>query len=475
MMRPALLIFAATTLLTACNEQPTDQTTAISVIGDRNPIVAAATAQGLVAFDADGQIEPALAERWIVSDDGLHVVFRLARTNWSNHKPINANEVAHSLNENFARAAQGRLGRLFSAVAGVDAMTDHVIDIKLKSPRPNLLQLLAAPEMGIRHNGFGTGPYLAIKNDKTAAVLRPLRATDGSDDGVSDDELRDREVSVHGDSAAVAITRYTHGLVQAVLGGSFNDYPLAQTAQIRASQFVIDRPQGLFGLAFVSRDGLTSDANIREALSMAIDRTTLLRTLSLTGVLARDTILPSALDQADAPAAPDWSGATLEMRRAEAGKRVVEWAKTAKAPPLVRVALPDGPGARLLFARLAADWRTIGVMSVAVHAHDAADLRLIDDVAPDASVNWYFTRLSCDAGVICNETEKQALADARSAPTLEARAQAYSVVDKAYNEFAAFIPLGDPFRWNLTSPQLVGLRPSFMASHALIRLRAPKS
>lgn len=474
-MRLPPLLFAVTMLLTACDEQRTDQTTAISVIGDRNPIVAAATAQGLVAFDADGQIEPALAERWIVSDDGLHVVFRLARTNWSDRKPINANEVAHSLNENFARAAQGRLGPLFNAVADVDAMTDHVVDIKLKSPRPNLLQLLAAPEMAIRHNGFGTGPYLAIRSDKSAAVLRPLRATDGSDDGVSDTELRAREVSIHGDAAAVAITRYTHGLVQAVLGGSFNDYPLAQTAQIRANQLVIDRPQGLFGLAFVSRGGFTDDVHIREALSMAIDRSTLLRALNLPGVIARDTILPSALDQADAPAAPDWSGAALELRRAEAGKRVVEWAKSAKAPPLVRVALPDGPGARLLFARLAADWRTIGVNSVAVHSHDIADLRLIDDVAPDASVNWYFTRLSCDSGVICNQTEKQALADARSAPTLEARAQAYSAVDKAYNEFAAFIPVGNPFRWNLTSPQLVGLRSSFMASHPLIRLRVPKS
>ena len=35
-----------------------------------------AIAQGLVRFDAAGEIEPALAQSWIVSDDGLRYTFR---------------------------------------------------------------------------------------------------------------------------------------------------------------------------------------------------------------------------------------------------------------------------------------------------------------------------------------------------------------------------------------------------------------
>ena len=41
-----------------------------------------AAAQGLVRFDAGGEIEPALAQSWIVSDDGLRYTFRLGATNW---------------------------------------------------------------------------------------------------------------------------------------------------------------------------------------------------------------------------------------------------------------------------------------------------------------------------------------------------------------------------------------------------------
>ncbi len=473
-MRRTIFSLTLCFALGACNESAADKATSVSVIGDRTPIVAAATAQGLVAFDADGQIEPALAERWIVNDDGLHLVFRLVRTTWSNGKPVLAGDVARSMNENIAQASQGRLGHLFSTIEEVVPMTDHIVDIRLKAPRPNLLQLLAAPEFGIRHAGFGTGPYLAVKNTKSVATLQPLRATDGSDDGVTDEQLRARGISVHGDTAALAITRYSHGRAQAVLGGSFIDYPLVQTAQIRPSQIVIDRPQGLFGLAFVSQKGLVGGATLREALSMAIDRVSLAKTLGLPGFAPRETILPSVLDQSSAPAAPDWAGAGLDVRRAEAAKRVSDWAKSNSAAPTIKIALPDGPGARLLFARLAADWRTIGVRAIMVHVHDAADLRLVDEVAPNDSVNWYFSKLSCDAGVICTQSAQSALNDARNADTLPARASAYSEVDRAYGDFVPFIPLANPFRWSLTSVQLPGLRPTSTAYHPLLRLRAAK-
>src|SRR5688500_5252550 len=52
-----------------------------------------AVAQGLVRFDAAGEIEPALAQRWTVSDDGLRYTFRLARTSWPNGGPVTAEQV----------------------------------------------------------------------------------------------------------------------------------------------------------------------------------------------------------------------------------------------------------------------------------------------------------------------------------------------------------------------------------------------
>jgi peptide/nickel transport system substrate-binding protein len=447
----------------------------MSVVGDKNAIIGPATSQGLVAFDADGQIEPALAERWIVSDDGLSLAFRLTRTTWSNGRPVLAIDVARSLKESFALAANGRLGHVFNAVEDVVPMTERVVEIKLKVPRPNMLQLLAQPEFSVRHNGYGSGPFQIQKPPYGAITLRPVRAPDGSDENVTDDEMRAREIRVRGESAALGVTRYLRGQSQAMLGGSFVDYPLARSAQLRPSQMVIDPVRGLFGLAFVSRHQLIGEVEGRQALAMAIDRAALAQTLGLPNWQTREFLLPAQMDSAAPPASPDWAGQPIADRRAEAQRRIINLTRGGARPGPIRIALPAGPGAKLLFARIAADWGAIGVAVEPVDWRAPADVRLIDEVAPNGSVNWYFSRLGCGAGLMCDQASDDALQAARGAESLDLRAQAYAKADQAYAANAPFIVLGNPFRWALTSARLPGLRPSPFGVHPLIHIRAPRS
>ncbi len=49
-----------------------------------------AMAQGLVRFDSRGEIEPGLAERWNVSDDGMSYIFRLAKEKWADGRKVAA-------------------------------------------------------------------------------------------------------------------------------------------------------------------------------------------------------------------------------------------------------------------------------------------------------------------------------------------------------------------------------------------------
>ena len=53
-----------------------------------------AVAQGLVRFDAAGEIEPALAQSWIVSDDGLRYTFRIRRATGPAACRVTAQQVA---------------------------------------------------------------------------------------------------------------------------------------------------------------------------------------------------------------------------------------------------------------------------------------------------------------------------------------------------------------------------------------------
>src|SRR6185295_1351106 len=102
-----------------------------------------AIAQGLVRFDAAGEIEPALAQSWVVSDDGLRYTFRIRRATWADGSPVTAQQVAARLSAALSRASRNPLKPVLGAVEAITPMTDFVLEIGLRGPRPNFLQLLA--------------------------------------------------------------------------------------------------------------------------------------------------------------------------------------------------------------------------------------------------------------------------------------------------------------------------------------------
>src|SRR6185437_14774845 len=177
----ALLALAALLGAASCREEPRGAVKVVVIGGApqlRDPAVAglsppdevllANAAQGLVGFDASGNIVGGLAERWTVSDDGLSYIFRIASASWPDGRPITAEQVAHALKRAIAARSKDSLKDQFAAVEDIVAMTDRVIEISLTAPRPDLLALLAQPQMAILRGGEGTGPFrLAAAADGT--------------------------------------------------------------------------------------------------------------------------------------------------------------------------------------------------------------------------------------------------------------------------------------------------------------------
>lgn len=169
---PRLLAAATLAMLGGCSDRQSGPVV-VSVIGDSedmarpllhpltppSKLILEATAQGLVAFDAQGDILPALARRWIVEDDGKSYIFRLRRAHWPDDTVIDANAIARLLRARIAaNLALDRHGDL-AAITEVLPMTGEVIEIRLSVARPYLLQMLAQPQMAILRSGGGTGPY----------------------------------------------------------------------------------------------------------------------------------------------------------------------------------------------------------------------------------------------------------------------------------------------------------------------------
>jgi oligopeptide transport system substrate-binding protein len=470
-------------LVASCGNPRDDGETDVSLIGprpamidpDRAPlspadsVLAGSTAMGLVALDGNGQVEPALAESWIVTSDGLSTIFRIRQVQWPDGSDVTGDDVARSLNRAIAPDSRNPMKPLLTSIDAFIGMTGRVVEVRLKVPRPNLLQLLAQPEMGIRREGRGTGPFRIARVRGSTVRLVPI---------VHDDDLPDQKpdaVLLRHERAALAIVRFQADKADLVMGGTLADWPTVRAARMRPGIVRFDAGQGLFGLEIVGKSAFLSTSSVRNALSMAIDRNALPSGLDFDGWTVSNTVLPVQFDSAQPPTRPDWASDSIAQRRAAAAERIGQWRSGGRTPPVLRVALPAGPGMRVLFARIAADWRRIGVRAVAVPLRAAdTDLRLIDAVAPNLSANWFLTRLSCAAGLVCDAKGDNALKASRAAATLEARAAYIAAADADLTARASFIPLGVPVRWSLVDPSLTGWKENALGTHPLGELRPPR-
>ena len=464
--------------LSACRERATGPVTASAIGGPPqlvNPnlepldpasaFLLEAAAQGLVRFDAAGEIEPALAQSWIVSDDGLRYTFRIRRTEWAGGGRVTAEQVVARLRAAVSRASRNPLKPALSGISEIVAMTDEVLEISLAGPRPNFLQLLAQPEMAIVREGRGTGPYRAEEaGPRLVRLVLPAEV---------EEELEEAEeasaILLRGEAAALAVARFAEGQADLVTGGTAGDLPFAVAAQ-PGDALVHDRAAGLFGLRFASAEGPLSDPEIRRALSMAIDRQALVAAIGVAGLEPRTSLVGAGAHELPQPAQPDWAGAPLPMRR-ELAARAVD-ALWGEGPARLRVAVPDGPGYRRVFAYLRRDWRLIGVEAERVPAGAAADLELVDSVAPAALASWYLRHFTCEAGPVCDPLADQALESARIAPTAAERRSQLAVADSILTGIAPFVPLAAPVRWSLVGPRLTGFRPNAFARHPASELIA---
>jgi peptide/nickel transport system substrate-binding protein len=275
-------------------------------------------------------------------------------------------------------------------------------------------------------------------------------------------------VLLRSDSAPMAIARFAQGQADLVTGGTIGDLPLLAAAGLPDGPTVLDPVRGLLGLAFLRSDGLLAEAPFRQALSMSIDRAGIMARFNVPGLQPRTSILPPGLSETPAPALPEWSTIPLPTRREVAARIVADLADVER--PRIRIAVPDGPGYRIIFAHIRRDWRYIGVDAEAVAAGAEADLRLIDEVAPADLVPWYLRHFLCTASRVCDQGADLFIEAARVAPTPGERQSLLAQADRMLNGVTAFVPIASPVRWSLRSARLNGLRANVFGRHALTEL-----
>lgn len=138
--------------------------------------------EGLVRLDANGDIQPAIAESWVISDDQLDYIFEIRpNAKFSDGSPITTDVIVDNFNRWFDpqspfhgdgnyptwleiflafNGERDTENRAKSLVDGIQKVDDNTVLIHLSRPVPNMLELVANPAFAILHpNSLSANEY----------------------------------------------------------------------------------------------------------------------------------------------------------------------------------------------------------------------------------------------------------------------------------------------------------------------------
>jgi ABC-type transport system substrate-binding protein len=436
-------------------------------------LLRAATAEGLLGFDAEGRVVPALADRWIVLDDGQSYIFRLREGSWRSGQPLSALSARIALEEAIARLKGTGLGFDLATVEDIRVMAARVIEIRLRQPMPDLLQLLAQPELGLTVREDSAGPMVMVRDGDTAE-LTSIRPEKLGLPAVRNWSGQVRPLKLTAESGQSAVEQFSRGDADLLVGGTAIEFPLAASLGIGRGAIRMDAVSGVFGLLALNEEGLLGDPAVREALALAIDRDALVSAFGVTGWATAARVVPADAAGGLGPGGERWAGLGLDDRRDKARAAVERWrvAHGGSVPPL-RIALPTGPGADLIFGRVSADFAAIGVGVQRVAIDAKADLRLMDEVARYGAAIWYLNQFNCALKRGACDPGSDALMDQVRASNDEAtRDRLTGEAEASLSAANVFIPLTLPMRWSLARGSTTGFSINRLGYHPLMPLAA---
>ena len=486
MRAPMPFIAVPALLLAACRPGADDvPPLEVDVVNPRTEtlIVADAVSSGLTALDAEGRVVPGLAQSWRVFDEGRSIVFRLRPTHFPDETPIKASH-AVSVIESARRGRAGPQVRdLLSGVTRVSAPLDTVVELRLSTPQPELLELFATPQLAIRQPGrrAAVGPFLVKREtgkageDNKAAGIRLVR----NPGYFGAETVKLNSAVVHSQPVEDAIRRFNRGETQLVLGGGLDGLTSARVTA-RRDALLLETPRSGLLLLVNYRRAPLGERNVRRALQLAINRDGLAQTQFGTQAAAPLLSLSATNIAGYAPPRPDWADLPFASRQLEAERLITEAAQAHGIGPLCFVvAVTDSPAETRMLTAVAADLAAIGVeLKLARRSPEAHlkavregdfDLALLRRDTPIDSPLPFLLPNLCNRnrhGICLPEADKL-VAESRTAATRAERLAKLAAAERLWAEDGAAIGLVQPIGWSLVSRRVSGIAPNPGGSHAL--------
>jgi oligopeptide transport system substrate-binding protein len=323
---------------------------------------------GLVTEDARGNVVPGMAERWDISADGRDYVFHLRpRLRWSNGMALDAEQIVASFQRALHPETAAPLATLLDAIADIRLLDAQRVGIRLHRPAP-LLKLLALPIAmpvylpAIRtHGNAHTRPGNLVSNG--AYLLETWEPHSAITLRRNPDFFAAGEVAIESvrflvtEDAASELKRFQAGdldITETVPPGRLDVLRARFGDTLRISPYL---GSFFFGINLRSAP-LGNSLALRQALSLAIDRSILTRYITALGETPAYGLVPDGI-AGYRPAHIAESALAQPAREALARELIAQVQSAGTAPLEIEIRYNTSTTHRRLSLAIAAMWRKV--------------------------------------------------------------------------------------------------------------------
>ena len=343
--------------------------------------------EGLTAEDRNGQIVPGVAKSWTLDKTGTVYTFLLrSNAKWSDGDPTTADEFVQGLRRAVdPQTASGSsallavikgasdviAGRKKVTDLGVTALDKYSLRIELEHPAPFVLQVLS--------QSIGAPTHLHAKPDANSAGAEKIKVSNGAYALVSripgsfielsrnpnywdvSNVLIERVRYINAESEATEIREYVAGQVDMT-----STIPAPDLDRLKQKYGAEIQTAPILGTLYlgldVSEPPLRDSPDLRQALSMAVDRDLIAEHVTL-GVTPAYSFVANGISAYKAPVY-QWSNWPRERQLAYARILFASTGYSEKRPLHLTLYFNSGESIRRIMIAIAASWKqNLGVVT----------------------------------------------------------------------------------------------------------------
>ncbi|MGO4725775.1 MULTISPECIES: peptide ABC transporter substrate-binding protein [unclassified Inquilinus] len=310
--------------------------------------------EGLLTPDAKGEPSPGAAESWTVSDDGLTYTFKLRQNEqWSDGTPVTAADFVFSWHrlidpktaadyayflDQVVGAKDARLGKGSVDQVGVKAIDDHTLEVKLVAPTPYFLSSLVHQSTyaisKANYDKFGDDFIKAGNLISNGAYQLAEAVPQGYIKLTKNPHFHDAD-NVKIDTVMVYPTEDIDAELQRFKAGELDmtyELPSQQIPTLQkemTDQIHIAPYLGVYFYAYnLTHEPWKSSPELRQALSLAVDRDSLIKNVTQASQIPAYTFVPPGTINF-----PTWEPDVAKLTQAERDAKAKElYAKAGYGP-----------------------------------------------------------------------------------------------------------------------------------------------